>query len=346
MPMKYVALIPAYKPSVFLSDLLRRLAGLAFDIVVVDDGSGAEYESLFVECCEYAEVLHHMENSGKGAALKTGLSYIADKYSTETIVVTVDADGQHRPEDAYKLCKIAQEHTDSLVLGSRKLKENVPLRSRFGNSVTRFVYRLTTGLPIHDTQTGLRAFHMSFVPKLLDIPGTRYEYEMNVLLQFARDHIPMCEHEIETIYLDNNASSHFDSVKDSVRIYKEILKFSASSFIGFLVDYAVYSLLLLSGVGLTASNVMARVVSASVNFTLNRKVVFRSKERLWKTAVKYFCLAVAILFGNTLVLNLLVGVCGFHQMFAKVLTEILFFMASWLIQRLVVFRRITGGDDR
>ena len=96
-------------------------------------------------------------------------------------------------------------------------------------------------MKVHDTQTGLRAFRTELIPVLRDIPGERYEYEMNVLLRFARDKIRILEHEIETIYIDNNAQSHFDTVKDSVRIYKEIFKFSAFSFVGFLVDYSLYN---------------------------------------------------------------------------------------------------------
>lgn len=341
---KYIALIPAYKPTAFLQDLVNRLKNFGFFVVLVDDGSGAQYEHLFFECSRYAEILYHTENRGKGSALKKGLAYISKHCPADSIVVTVDADGQHRVDDALAICRMAEQHSDSLVLGSRKLKDNVPLRSRFGNTVTRLVYRISTGLKVHDTQTGLRAFHTSLIHELLGIPGERYEYEMNVLLHFARERIPIREHEIETIYFDNNSASHFDAVKDSVRIYKEILKFSASSLVGFLTDYAAYSLLLLLTGNLRLSNIIARVISASVNFTLNRKFVFGSKENVLKAAVKYFLLAAAILFGNTLVLEFLVNTCGVHQILAKIVTEVLFFTLSWLVQRLVIFKKRKGGN--
>lgn len=336
---KYTALIPAYKPTAFLLDLVGELDNFGFSVVLVDDGSGAEYEKLFFECSRFAEILYHTRNSGKGCALKTGLSYILKHCSADTVVVTVDADGQHRVDDALAICRIAEQHPDTLVLGSRKRGENFPLRSRFGNTVTRFVYRIATGLKVYDTQTGLRAFNASLIPDLLDIPGERYEYEMNVLLRFAREKIKIREHEIETIYIDNNSASHFDAVKDSVRIYKEILKFSASSFIGFLVDYAAYSLLLIPTGDLRISNIAARVISAGVNFTLNRKFVFKSNGNVIKAAVKYFLLAAVILFGNTITLEFLVNTCGVHRMLAKIITEVLFFTLSWLIQRLVIFKR-------
>ncbi len=336
---KYIALIPAYKPSPYLLELVQELNESGFFVVLVDDGSGCQYEHLFFECSKYAEILYHTENKGKGRALKTGLNYIYKTFNVNCVTVTVDADGQHLVEDALTIARISEQKPNALVLGSRKLKGNVPLRSRFGNTVTRFVYRLFTGLMVHDTQTGLRAFGGESIPKLLTIPGERYEYEMNVLLRFARNKINIVEHNIKTIYIDNNASSHFDAVKDSFRIYKEILKFSASSFVGFLVDYAAYSLLLLITDTLWVSNVVARVSSAIVNFTLNRKFVFKSKEKLWKSALKYILLASGVLLGNTLVLSFFVNICDIHQMLAKILTEVLFFILSWLIQRLLIFRK-------
>lgn len=343
MDKNYIALIPAYKPGDFLLDLIGKLKEKGFSVVIVDDGSGADYADFFLACTCFAEVLHHSENMGKGCALKTGMNSISCYCASDTVIVTVDADGQHCVEDALAICSIAEKAANTLVLGSRKLKENVPLRSKFGNTVTRFVYYISTGLKVHDTQTGLRAFRAELIPVLRDIPGERYEYEMNVLLRFARDKIRILEHEIETIYIDNNAQSHFDTVKDSVRIYKEILKFSASSFVGFLVDYSVYSLLLLITNNLCISNVAARIVSASVNFFLNRKFVFKSRGSLLRAAIQYFLLAAGILIGNTFVLEFIVNACGVNQMLAKIMTEVMFFILSWLIQKLIVFKRRLGG---
>ncbi|HIZ56602.1 MAG TPA: bifunctional glycosyltransferase family 2/GtrA family protein [Firmicutes bacterium] len=336
---RYVALIPAYQPTIFLTDLVQELNSSGLLVVLVDDGSGEAYKTLFNRCAQYAKVLHHTENAGKGRALKTGLSYILENYGAEKIAVTVDADGQHRVEDAVALCRTAEENPGVLILGSRDLKRNVPLRSRFGNTVTRWIYRISTGLNVHDTQTGLRAFSISMVPILLSIPGERYEYEMNVLLYCAREKIKIKEQTIDTIYIDNNSASHFDTLRDSARIYREILKFSVSSLIGFLVDYGIYSLLLFMTGHLLLSNIGARVISASVNFTLNRRFVFKNKENIAKAAIKYFLLAVIILIGNTAVLELLVTFCGIHQMLAKIATETIFFLFSWIVQRLIIFRK-------
>jgi exopolysaccharide biosynthesis protein len=100
-----------------------------------------------------------------------------------------------------------------------------------------------------DTQTGLRAFDMSLVPLLLDIRGERYEYEMNMLLDFARMGVPIRETRIETVYIKGNSTSHFHVLRDSAMIYGEIFKFAASSFTGFVVDYSLYSLMVLLTAG-------------------------------------------------------------------------------------------------
>ena len=204
---KYIALIPAYQPTEILAKLVRQLYLSGFWVVLVDDGSGKTYQWLFDRCVPYAKVLHHEVNAGKGRALKTGLAEIIQHYDFSYVVVTVDADGQHCLEDVIAVCRIADRNPGALILGSRTLKERVPLRSRFGNTVTRLVYRISTGLNVHDTQTGLRAFHVSLIPVLLSIAGERYEYEMNVLLYCAREKIKIKEQEIETIYIDNNAAS-------------------------------------------------------------------------------------------------------------------------------------------
>ncbi len=334
-----IALIPAYQPEPLLIELLQEAREKGFLAVVVDDGSGEGAREMFRRASEYAVVLTHWKNRGKGRALKSGLSYIQKRFGTDYVVVTMDADGQHRVSDALRVCRTAEEHPDSLVLGSRRMKAGVPLRSRLGNTLTRLVFSLSTGCDLYDTQTGLRAFDSSLARKFTEISGERYEYEMHMLLECYRRKIPVREVEIETIYIEENASSHFNIMKDSWRIYKEILKFSAASFSSFLVDYALYSLLLFLTGNLAASNIGARVVSAGVNYTLNRKLVFRSSDRVGKTALQYLALAALILAGNTLVLSALVNGAGVNRYAAKLCTELLFFILSWLVQRCVIFRK-------
>ena len=251
MHARYIALIPAYEPDGRMLEAAASLGKEGFEVVVVDDGSSPECSGLFEQAAERlpgkgshgAEILIHEENRGKGAALKTGLEYI-QKFMTERdherdcIIVTVDADGQHLPGDAAKVARAAAASPGTLVLGSRDLgnsdKHAVPLRSRAGNAITRKVFSMVTGASIYDTQTGLRAFTADLIPWMLAVDGERYEYELNVLMDGVRRGIPVTETVIETVYHEGNASSHFNTVKDSFRIYRDIAKqaakFSASSF--------------------------------------------------------------------------------------------------------------------
>jgi glycosyltransferase involved in cell wall biosynthesis len=223
--MTRVALIPAYAPGSELAPLAAALREAGLGVVVVDDGSGARFDEVFKSCEASAEVIRYPKNGGKGHALKVGLRHIQNVVPAPFAVVTLDADGQHSVKDALRALSAAEERPGELVLGSRKFDGSVPLRSRFGNAVTRFVFRLMTGARVRDTQTGLRAFQSDLGDFMLNIPGERYEYEMNVLLTCARDKVNIREIDIETIYIDNNASSHFNTLRDSARIYKAILNF-------------------------------------------------------------------------------------------------------------------------
>ena len=331
-----IAVIPAYEPGREMLVTAAQLKENGFEIVIVDDGSGESCGVIFAEAAGYCTVLHHDVNRGKGAALKTAFSFIKKNYSGPYTVVTVDADGQHRTEDAIRVCCACESNREALTLGSRRFSGKVPLRSRFGNTVTRFVFMLSSKKRIYDTQTGLRAFSDRLTDRMLSIGGDRYEYEMNMLLKLAADNVPINEVWIETVYLNGNESSHFDTIRDSYRVYKEIIRFSGSSLLCFCIDYLLYCLLFAVTGVLVFSNVAARVVSAAVNYTLNRRLVFRSSASVVKSAVKYFGLALFILLCNTLLLKMLAGM-GLNGYLAKIPVELSMSLFSWLIQHKFVF---------
>ena len=174
-----IALIPAFEPDLKLVNTARGLCETGFEVVIVNDGSGCRYHEVFEEAAAYGAVLSYRENRGKGAVLKDGLRYIRQHYQPPYTVVTVDADGQHKTADAVRCCREAERKPEALILGSRREdaeQVRVPLRSRFGNALTRQVFWIRTGASVYDTQTGLRAFSDRLVPPLLNISGDRYEY--------------------------------------------------------------------------------------------------------------------------------------------------------------------------
>ena len=342
--MTTVALIPTFRPDGTLFNILAELRRRGIDRVVVDDGSGMEYRSLFRRATRDAIVLSYGVNHGKGHALKLGLCYIQEHYPTDTVVVTVDADGQHEAVDTVRCAREASRNPHTMVLGCRSFDDaNVPLRSRLGNKITRLVYGFTSGTWVSDTQTGLRAFTVDLISLLADVSGERYEYEMNVLLACPEHEVDIREVEIHTVYEAGNPTSHFRPVRDSLRIYAGILKFAASSFASFVFDFLLFGMLtaLLSGhgvVGVLMSNVLARCASATFNFALNSKMVFRSEESITKTAPRYAALALCLLAANTLGLAALTGIFGVPALMGKLLVEVTSFAVSWLLQNRLVFR--------
>ena len=339
---KRIALIPSYEPDNVLLNVVNELLENSFTVVVVNDGSNPPFDEIFNQLPKQVHYLSYEPNQGKGQALKYGFSYIKDNLDSDSVVVTLDSDGQHRVADAVKICDVCED-VGGIVLGSRYFGKGTPMKSRFGNFMARMTFLISTHHKVYDTQTGLRAFEFSLLERLIGIKGDRYEYEMNVLLDAVRHNIPLKEERIETIYINDNAGTHYNPFKDTFRIFKEVIKFSLSSLVGFLVDYAAFALLTLIPCTwehwTLACNVIARVISASVNFTINYHLVFRSKEKLWAAILKYALLAVFILACNTALLWLLVEQAGMNKYLAKVLVEITMFITSWLVQRLFVFRK-------
>lgn len=333
-------LIPAYKPDDKLVALTNQL--LTHDdlkLVVVDDGSGEAFRPVFEALDKRVTLISYPDNKGKGGALKTGIRYIMDHMPECERLVTADADGQHRYADIRRVLDKSEEMPGALVLGSRAFDGDVPLRSRFGNAMTRQVFAIASGVKVRDTQTGLRGFDRDGMRLFVDVPGDRYEYEINMLLTAARAEMPIYEVTIETVYLNDNESSHFNPLKDSLRIYACILKFACSSLICFGIDYVLFQLLR-TFIPLTwVSNLLARIVSASVNFMLNKKLVFKGNEKTLPAVLKYAALAVFIYLIDTAILALLYEKLGWSRYVVKIISGVLGYLISFPVQGRIVYRK-------
>ena len=323
-----VVLIPAYKPDERLVQLTRELKEEKLDVLLVDDGGQQAFAHIFDECRALgAEVAVHAVNQGKGRALKTGLNAALNLWPDLSGVVTADADGQHTLRDILRLIEAMREHPNALVLGSREFTGDVPFKSRWGNRITRFVYALASGVHVSDTQ----------IPAMITIDGERYEYEMNVLLKLRDMKLGVFEVPIETIYIDDNSGSHFNPVRDAIRIYAVIFKYLFSSVTSFAVDYLLYWLCL--GVFRFApliSYALARLVSSQVNYHLNKHTVFSGRGGR-HSMVKYYALAVVQgLLGAGLV-QVLPTVLPISAAMVKIPVDLLLFAVSYFIQRDFVF---------
>ena len=333
-----VVLIPAYKPDERLVLLCRALQAASLPVLVVDDGSGPSFLPIFERAQEAGATLaRHAVNLGKGRALKTGINIILQRWPSLGGVGTADADGQHVPEDIGRVMAAMREHPNALVLGARAFSGNVPTRSLVGNTITRYVYQFASGLRCTDTQTGLRGLPASALPLMMQIPGERYEYEMDMLLRLRDMNLSLYEVPIQTIYYDNNRGSHFSALRDATRVFLVILRYLTVSILSYCMDYGLYLLLLrISGIMPWMSYVLARLGSGLFHFSASRVAVFH--RRGGKLAiVRYFLLAILqTLIGAGLV-EVLGSRLGLPLSIVKIPVDALLFLLGYVAQRELVF---------
>ena len=332
-------LIPAYQPDARLPRLILELhrADPSTKIVVVDDGSGQKFSDIFeASATAGAHVISYENNRGKGYALREGFTWIRDVAGdSPECVVTADADGQHTLNDIFRVGRTCTD-TGKSVLGVREFVGHVPARSRIGNTATSALFWLATGWKLKDTQTGLRAFPVALLPELLKVQGDRYEYELRVLLHLAKFRHPVTQIPIETIYEAGNPTSHFRPLQDSARIWAPLLKFAASSGVATVIDYVLVLVLNALTGALFFPVVAARMVSASVNFAMNRRVFEATGVPLRRSALRYAALAVAVVAGSYTMLAVLTGI-GMPLWIAKIIADTTMYLVSYSAQSRYVF---------
>lgn len=331
-------IIPSFEPDERLVQLVEKLKSESTaKLLVVNDGSNPFYQPFFKQVKALgAEILEHDTNKGKGAALKTAFTYLQDKVDSDEVLVTADSDGQHLLEDIMKVAHTVSDTTNTVVLGARAFVGKVPARSRFGNKITAFLFKCSTGQAVTDTQTGLRGIKANLIPWLLTLEGDRFEYEFNMLLEAKKAGVTLLEEPIETVYLEENKSSHFRPIKDSWMIYKPFLKFSGASVVAALTDLLILFLMMALTNNLLVSVIVSRMISASLQYFLNATVVFENKSEPQKSMLYYFLLVLTMLTFNYFLLEIMVNV-GLGLAIAKLLTEAILFLVSYSIQRKVVF---------
>ena len=245
--MNVVVLIPSLNPDEGLLRVVEAIRAQGFErFVLVDDGSSAQCRSIFDTLeAQGCAVVRHAVNLGKGRALKSGFNYILGHMADAVGVVTCDADGQHQPKDILAVTQALCAHPDHLVLGTRKFFEaKVPLPNLMGNTITRFVFWLLTGLRFGDTQCGLRAFPMAALPVMMSVVGERFDYENVMLLSLRENGQDYAELPIRAVYEpDGKQASHFNKAVDSVRIYKRLLGFAAAPLFGAFLSVMLFLVL-------------------------------------------------------------------------------------------------------
>ena len=210
--MQVVVVIPAYQAAATIRDVITRTQATlpSAQIMVVDDGSTDGTGD--AGRATRTTLITHPRNRGKGAALRTGIRESTARGAS--VVVTIDADAQHPPEEIPRLLQPILEGRSDLVLGARKRDQAMPISRRFTNWLSATLASRIGGQPVRDAQTGFRAFTRE-VAERVQPAGNRYEYEANFLLDALRAGFRVVSVDVPTIY---GARSHFRAWGDTWRM--------------------------------------------------------------------------------------------------------------------------------
>lgn len=340
MMRKPIVVIPAYVPAESLQTLVFELAENGHYVVVVDDGSGSGSAGVF-EMINHRRisVVRHAVNLGKGAALRTGMNHALAHFPDSVGIVTADADGQHLASDILAVSRALTRETDHLVLGVRSFRGNVPLRSRIGNLVTRRLVKGLVGRDLRDTQTGLRGIPASLARDLLHLTAQGYEFELDMLIMAKHLAIPVREIPIETLYLNGNRSSHFHPLRDSMKIYFVLFRFSLLSALTSVLDNAVFAVAFALGGKVAGAQIIARVIAMTFNYVTVGRAVFLLRDSHSHSLPRYVLLVLANGFVSYALLTFLNHKLGAGVVASKVMAELALFFASFALQRDFVFTR-------
>ena len=355
-----VIVIPTLNPDSKIIDLVLAVRKLINNtILIVNDGSRPECSTIFSELSklENVQILRHNINLGKGRALKTAFNFLLNENPTGIGAVTCDGDGQHLPVDIVACVRMLEQNPEALIMGCRNFSgDDIPWKSRFGNNLTKFIFKSAVRIQVSDTQTGLRGIPTKFMRNLMNAFGERFEFETEMLLACRENKVEIIEQPIATVYMANNSETHFRPVTDSMKIYavifrgfiRRILLFGFSGIISAGVDLGLFALLFyivmpaLALPRLIWSVIVARSISLVVNYLLNRHMVFRhrTKASLFGGAsfAGYLALCAVIM-----LLSYSITKLGNHLfpgrsiVVIKLVADCILFFVSYFMQRHIIF---------
>lgn len=214
MQVKPLIVIPVYNHGSTLRDVARRAMNYG-EVLIVDDGSsdGGPGEVRDLDLT----VISHDENLGKGQAILTAAEKARELGKTH--IITIDADGQHFPEEIPNFIAAIRQSPEAIFVGSRNFAgQDVPGASKFGRSFSNFWLRVQTGIKISDVQSGFRAYPLEIF-EVVKTSETRYAFEVEILVKSAWAGYDLKDLPIEVHYPSpEERVSHFDALKDNVRI--------------------------------------------------------------------------------------------------------------------------------
>lgn len=355
MKNRCIVIIPSYKPQTDFIEYANELSKSVYKIIVINDGSGEEFNSIFnrISEIENVVVISYLKNMGKGYALKQGFNYAINNFSDDCILVTADCDGQHKIKDIFKVYETAIKNENALILGSRDFTfKNVPKKSKMGNAIMRKTFNFFYGGNVYDTQTGLRAFSNKTAYKFTKVKGNRFEYELALLIFAQKNQIEIIETKIETVYASEPSEhkTHFNAVKDSLQVFMVMIKnvsvYFLSTIISGIIDIGIFALLStvifkeINPIYSLVSVVVARVSSSFINYLINFKFVFKGREN--SSLIKYYTLWLLIMglsYTNVVIFG---SLFKNHLIVVKLIGDLILGAVSYEIQCKWVFNSKMG----
>ncbi len=206
--------MPTFNNAPKLQGVLESLVGFTEKVIVVNDGSADDTTSILKQFPQIT-VLSYVRNMGKGYALLRGFKKALEL--DYNYAITIDSDGQHRPEELPEFLNKLDENPGSLIVGSRNMEQDgVPGSSNFGHRFSNFWYKLETGIDLPDTQSGYRLYPIRRLHKM-KFYTTKYELELEILVRAAWKGIPVIPMPIDVIYPEDRIT-HFRKIPDFTRI--------------------------------------------------------------------------------------------------------------------------------
>ncbi len=212
---RFAIIIPVYNHEHAVADVIKKSLCLNYPVFVVNDGS-TDSTADRIRNLDGIRLMQHEENRGKGAAILTGFAQAAQ---VADWAITIDADGQHDPQDALKLIRAIPENTRPIVVGKREgmAGTHVPWTSRFGRGFSNFWVFLSGGPRITDSQSGFRIYPLPEAMGL-NITAKRYQFEVEILVKARWRKMPVIEAPIRVNYAPGRERiSHFRPFIDFVR---------------------------------------------------------------------------------------------------------------------------------
>lgn len=351
-----IIVIPAYNPDGKMLELIRDLRADGFrKMIVVNDGSRPDEEIVFENAREEydCDILTHAVHLGKGRAIKNAFNFILTHYPQCAGVITVDAMGQYSVEDVNRCAEEMNINPGELILGSRDFTSaSLPKKSRRMNTFTSKAIQILCGIKVTDTTTGLRGLSKELVESFITVSGENFDYEMNCLLESKERDVKIHQFPIVVNYTQDNITSHFNPLVNSPKIYLVFLRYTITSIVAYVADLLLFALFTgafhkhFPNNYIILGTVLARCVSATINFFLTKYAVFANEEMKTGVAMfRFYFLAAIQMFASAMGVTYLYRLLHVTAILLKVLVDMILFMLCFQIQREWVFHDRRGNAE-